>query len=218
MSLPLLGPQMLLHAYACGLFPMAASYTSDRVLWVDPEQRGILPLHRFHVSRSMKRVLKKHPFDVHIDRAFERVVRACAERCEERHDTWLTPPIQEMHLELYKMGHAHSVECWQNNQLVGGLYGIHIGGFFAGETMFSRVSESSKVALCYLIAHLKQSQCTLLDVQFLNHHLQRFGAIEITRKDYLTRLRTAVQQPKTFARQLSGSVLSILAQSTNHTS
>ena len=108
MSLPLLGPQMLLHAYACGLFPMAASYTSDRVLWVDPEQRGILPLHRFHVSRSMKRVLKKHPFDVHIDRSFERVVRACAERCEERHDTWLTPPIQEMHLELYKMGHAHS--------------------------------------------------------------------------------------------------------------
>lgn len=203
MTLPLLNSSLLLRAYASGLFPMAEHYDSDRVLWIDPDRRGILPLDNIHLPRSLKKIIKKKPFTIKIDYAFEQVLQECAKRTDERNDTWISPPIQKMHRALFEKGHAHCVECWQDDVLVGGLYGIAIGGFFSGESMFSRVSESSKVALYHLVALLRQGGFQLLDVQFMNDHLKRFGAIEIPRGIYLDMLKDAIKVQAYFPSALS---------------
>ncbi len=183
-----LTPQILLHAYASGIFPMADSATSDDIYWVDPEKRGVIPLDGLKVSRSLAKLIRKAPYDIVIDRHFTMTVQACADRSE----TWINPEITALYTELHRRGHAHSVEIWKDGDLVGGLYGVAIGGAFFGESMFSRVPSASKIALVYLIARLRKGGFRLLDTQFVTEHLKSLGAIEITRKAYQKALQEAL--------------------------
>lgn len=191
--------EFLLAAYANGYFPMADTKDSPILHWMYPEMRGILPLKNFHVPTSLAKFIKKAPFIITTNIAFPRVIRACAEIGGERDETWINESIINLYTELWKYGFAHSIECWQElacednaPTLVGGLYGVSIGGAFFGESMFSRVSNASKVALVHLVGMLKKSGYTLLDAQFTNDHLKQFGIIEIPRDDYLAKLKTAI--------------------------
>ena len=180
--------EVLLHAYTIGLFPMARSRHDPRLYWVDPQQRGIIPLDAFHVSRSLMKVLKKEPFDIRCDTAFADVMQGCAQRAS----TWINGDIMGLYENLFHRGHAHSVEAWRGGHLVGGLYGVAIGAAFFGESMFSRETDSSKVALCHLVARLRGAHYRLLDTQFLTPHLAHFGAVEISRSAYRHRLAEAL--------------------------
>lgn len=194
-----LSPELLLRAYASGVFPMAESHDDPTVYWVEPQERGILPLHQFHVPRSLKKVVRKGVFDVHCDRAFEQVLKLCAERSEGRDQTWINKTIYDAVIELHKMGFAHSVECWRDGKLVGGLYGISLGAAFFGESMFSRESNASKVALVHLVARLRLGGFQLLDTQFVTEHLNQFGTLEISSADYLELLDDALGHQGIFA-------------------
>lgn len=189
---PTLTPEQLLAAYAQGIFPMAESAESPELFWVDPRRRGILPLEGFHVPRSLRKVLRRAPFTVRVDSDFAAVVKGCAAATGERPSTWINGEIVQLYCELWRRGHAHSVEAWSEEGLVGGLYGVALGGAFFGESMFSRATDASKVALVHLVAYLRQGGFTLLDTQFVTAHLARFGAVEIPRADYRQRLRTAL--------------------------
>jgi leucyl/phenylalanyl-tRNA--protein transferase len=191
---------LLLRAYAMGIFPMARSRDDPRLYWIDPEQRGILPLDHFHVPRSLVKTLRRAPFEIRLDTAFEAVMRACAEPTPERPDSWINDEIVALFVELSRLGVAHSVETWRDGDLVGGLYGLGLGAAFFGESMFSRVADASKVALVHLVARLKASGYQLLDTQFVTEHLARFGAVEIPRHDYLRRLGRALDLPVVFDR------------------
>ena len=195
---PRLTPELLLRTYAAGIFPMAENAHDPTVFWVDPELRGILPLDRFHVPRSLQRTLRRGPFEMRVDCAFDDVVAACAESHEGRPTTWINAEIRNLYKGLAALGHAHSVECWKDEELVGGLYGVTLGGAFFGESMFSRVRDASKVALCHLIARLKRSGFALLDTQFATEHLARFGVIEIPRESYREKLEAALALNCTF--------------------
>jgi leucyl/phenylalanyl-tRNA--protein transferase len=184
--------EFLLAAYSNGYFPMADTADSPILHWMYPEMRGILPLDTFHTPKSLARFIKKHPFTITTDKAFPDVIRACAEVTKERDETWINEKIVKLYCELWENGFAHSVECWQDSVLVGGLYGVSIGGAFFGESMFSRVSNASKVALVHLVELLKNAGYTLLDAQFTNEHLKQFGIVEIPRKDYLEKLEKAL--------------------------
>jgi len=186
---------LLLRAYAMGIFPMARSRDDPRLYWIDPDQRGILPLDAFHVPNSLRKVLKRAPFDLRLDTAFEAVMRGCAEPTGDRPDTWINEEIIHLFVELHRLGMAHSVEAWVGESLVGGLYGLGLGAAFFGESMFSRAPEASKVALVHLVARLKVSGYQLLDTQFVTDHLARFGAVEIPRHDYMRRLARALDMP-----------------------
>ena len=186
---------LLLRAYSMGVFPMARSHDDPRLYWVDPDQRGILPLETFHVPASLKKVLRRALFDIRLDTAFEAVMRACAEPTADRPDTWINEQIVRLFVELHHLGLAHSFETWRDGNLVGGLYGLALGGAFFGESMFSRQSEASKVALVHLVARLKASGFQLLDTQFVTDHLAHFGAIEIPRAEYIRRLTQALDVP-----------------------
>ena len=186
---------LLLRAYAMGIFPMARSREDPRLYWIDPDQRGILPLDGFHVPNSLRKVLKRAPFDIRLDTAFEAVMRGCAEPTGDRPDTWINEEIIRLFVELHRLGMAHSVEAWVGEHLVGGLYGLGLGAAFFGESMFSRAPEASKVALVHLVARLKASGYQLLDTQFVTDHLARFGAVEIPRHDYMRRLARALDVP-----------------------
>lgn len=183
--------QMLLNAYCQGIFPMADT-DSGEIYWYDPDPRAILPLENFHVPRSLKRSAKRNNFEIRLDSAFRRVMEECAKPMPGREQTWISPRIIELYCQLHLHGFAHSVEVWAEDELVGGLYGVAVGGLFAGESMFSRVTDSSKIALVYLVQHLHQRGFRLLDVQFTTEHLQRFGVIEIPRQTYHTRLAEAL--------------------------
>ena len=185
----------LLRAYAIGIFPMARSRDDPRLYWVDPDLRGILPLERFHVPHSLRKTLKRAPFDLRVDTAFRAVMEGCAEAKAGRPDTWINQEVIRLFVELHTMGLAHSVETWQEGRLVGGLYGLALGGAFFGESMFSRVPEASKVALVDLVARLKLGGFQLLDTQFVTDHLARFGATEIPRAEYIRRLGQALALP-----------------------
>lgn len=198
-----LTPELLIRAYGAGIFPMAESRDSEDVFWVNPELRGILPLDAFHVPRRLRRTLRGGAFEVRTDTAFEAVVRTCAEIGEGRRETWINDHIIDAYVGLHRLGFAHSVECWREGELSGGLYGVSLGGAFCGESMFSRRPEASKVALVHLVARLALGGFTLLDVQFVTDHLKRFGAVEITSRDYLERLQDALQVPATFPTELS---------------
>ncbi|TQL17343.1 leucyl/phenylalanyl-tRNA--protein transferase [Zymomonas mobilis] len=174
---------LLLSAYATGIFPMSDSRETDEVYWVEPKKRGILPLDHFHLSRSLAKVIRSDRFSVTADRDFEAVIDLCAEPTEERPDSWINPPIRAAYCLLHRLGYAHSVECWQDGRLVGGLYGVRLGYAFFGESMFSRVSNASKVALAWLVARLKAGGFTLLDCQFITDHLASMGAVEIKEKN-----------------------------------
>ena len=165
-------PALVLRAYAAGVFPMAESAESDEIFWVDPRKRGIIPLDRFHVSRSLRKRILRGGYRVRIDHDFAAVIDACAARPE----TWINARIRELFTSIHRMGHAHSIEVWIDGELSGGLYGVRLGGAFFGESMFSRVRDSSKIALTYLVARLKAGGFSLLDTQFTTPHLEGLGA------------------------------------------
>ena len=190
---PKLTPELLLRTYAVGIFPMAEGADDPSVFWLDPDMRGVLPLDRFHVSRRLQRTVARAPFDVRLDSAFDEVVAACAEPVRNRPTTWINDEIATLYSGLAQMGHAHSVECWKDGHLVGGLYGVTLGGAFFGESMFSRSPDASKVALCHLVARLRRAGFTLLDTQFVTEHLAQFGALEIPREKYRERLAAALK-------------------------
>lgn len=188
-----LDTNLLLRAYAAGLFPMADTREAEEIYWVEPRRRGILPLDCFHVPRSLAKTLKQEKFLHSHDLAFDAVILGCAARTDEREQSWINVPIIDAYLRLHAEGHAHSIETWdKNGRLVGGLYGVRIGGAFFGESMFSRVTAASKAALAHLVARLRAGGFQLLDTQFITSHLSQFGAIEINRKDYLKLLEKAV--------------------------
>ena len=179
---------LLIYAYAQGIFPMAMEDGS--IGWFSPDPRGILPLDTFVASRRLLRVVRQGKFEIAFDRGFEAVMRACAEDRED--GTWISDEIVESYVALHRRGLAHSVEAWQDGTLVGGLYGVHLGGAFFGESMFHRVTDASKVALVALVDRLRQNGFTLLDTQWTTPHLEQFGAVEIPREEYLTRLTAAL--------------------------
>ncbi|MFS0735532.1 leucyl/phenylalanyl-tRNA--protein transferase [Sphingomonas sp. 1P06PA] len=187
-----LDPDLLLKAYAIGVFPMADSRAAQEVFWVEPKQRGILPLDEFRLSRSLARTIRSDRFHVTRDRAFARVVAHCAEATELRPDTWINPDIEAAYATLHARGHAHSIEAWAGDELVGGLYGVTLGGAFFGESMFSRARDASKVALAHLVARLRFGGFRLLDCQFITPHLASLGAIEIGRDAYVSLLDSAL--------------------------
>jgi leucyl/phenylalanyl-tRNA--protein transferase len=188
-------PELMLRAYRSGLFPMAETRRGDRLYWLDPEQRGILPLDAFHLPRRLRRTTLANTFTIHADRDFAATIAACATPAEGREDTWINRDIERLFTALHHQGHAHSVEAWQDNHLVGGLYGVVLGGAFFGESMFSLVRDASKVALVHLVARLRLGGFQLLDTQFVTAHLSQFGAYEIPRAQYKAALERAVQAP-----------------------
>jgi len=189
-------PELLLRAYASGVFPMAESADAEALFWVDPERRGILPLDGLRVSRRLARSFRGGDFAIRVDADFEGVIGACADRPE----TWINPAIRRLYVELHRRGHAHSVEVWQDERLAGGLYGVALGAAFFGESMFSRVRDASKLALVALVARLNAGGFRLLDTQFVTEHLARLGAVEIARADYRRRLAAALGRPADFRR------------------
>lgn len=191
MMLSLSAP-LLLRAYAAGVFPMAESADSPTVDWYEPEARGVLPLDRFHLPRRLARTVRAGAFDVAFDQDFAAVMQACAAPAPGRSVTWINQAILDGYQDLFAQGFAHSVECRLNGELVGGLYGVAIGGAFFGESMFSRARDASKVALVHLTARLKTAGFALLDTQFVTEHLRQFGAYEIDRREYRRRLDAAL--------------------------
>ena len=185
-----LTPEVLLSGYMQGIFPMA--HDDGRVYWYAPDPRAILPLDGLHVSQSLRRVIHRGLFEVRFNTAFEAVIAACAAPAPDREQTWISAEIQSAYVELHRLGFAHSVEAWAGGELVGGLYGVSIRGFFAGESMFSRRRDASKVALYYLVQRLRARGFRLLDVQFVTPHLLRLGAVEVPRQRYLAQLRQAL--------------------------
>tara|TARA_R110000787_G_scaffold186397_1_gene297932 strand:+ start:22876 stop:23553 length:678 start_codon:yes stop_codon:yes gene_type:complete len=187
-----LTPELLLRAYTVGVFPMAESRHAESISWIDPRQRGILPLDAVHVPKKLAKTIRRGTFEVRCNTAFADVIATCAEQTQGRRETWINPQIESAINDLHRMGYAHSVESWRDGQLVGGLYGVALGGVFFGESMFSRVTDASKVALIHLVARLRIGRFKLLDTQFVTDHLQRFGAIEIPARDFLTKLEAAL--------------------------
>ncbi len=209
-----LTPDLLLRAYAAGIFPMAESADDPELFWVDPVRRGILPLDEFHLPRRLKRTLRAERFEITCDRDFDAVIRGCAEPTAERSQTWINTEILRVYDALHEAGVAHSVEARIAGALVGGLYGVAIGGAFFGESMFSRVTDASKVALAHLVVQLRRGGFRLLDTQFVTEHLQRFGAIEISRARYRRLLNEAMETSAYFPLDvLSGAAVASVLQS-----
>lgn len=192
MSRPELTADLLLRAYRVGLFPMAESRSDERLYWLDPELRGVIPLAGFHLPRRLRRTALSGLYQVTTDRAFATVLAACAEGAANRPDTWINPVIERLFRDLHAAGYAHSIECWAEGRLVGGLYGLAIGGAFFGESMFHRARDASKVALVYLVSLLRAQGFTLLDAQMVNDHLRQFGILDVPRETYRTWLAEAV--------------------------
>lgn len=187
-----------MRAYQWGLFPMGENRDDPTIYWVDPEVRGILPLDGFHVPRRLARSLRRAPFDITVDRAYGAVIDACSEAAPRRQTTWINGRIVELYNDLFDMGYAHSVECWRDGKLVGGLYGVAIGGAFFGESMFSRASDASKAALVHLVERLRHGGYALLDTQFVTDHLAQFGTVEVVRGEYLQLLARALRRTGDF--------------------
>lgn len=191
-------PELMLRAYQAGLFPMAEKRESNRLYWLDPELRGVLPLDGFHLPRRLLRTVLSGPYAVTANQAFANTILGCAEPAPGREETWINPEIERLFNALHHMGHAHSLEVWQGNALVGGLYGVAIGGAFFGESMFSRADDASKIALVHLVARLRLGGFTLLDAQFQTAHLAQFGTEEVPRAIYKRLLSVAVDLPAEF--------------------
>ncbi len=191
-------PDLLLKAYASGVFPMAESASDPEVFWVRPETRGIIPLDGLHVPRSLRKTIRHQRFDIRLDYDFEAVIDGCAEAREERKSTWINAPIREAYVGLHQRGHCHSVEAWRDGYLVGGLYGVTLGRAFFGESMFSREQDASKVCLVKLVEHLNIRGFVLLDTQFTTDHLKRFGAVDVPRRSYEKLLENALRGEAAF--------------------
>ena len=177
-------PELLLRAYSIGLFPMSDSADDPELFWVEPDIRGILPLDDFHISKSLAKAIRQKPFDLRFDTMFDAVVAKCAEAADDRPSTWINQQIRDLYGALHRLGHAHSVEAWEGDELVGGLYGVSLGSAFFGESMFSRRTNASKICLVYLVERLKERGFTLLDTQFTTEHLKTFGAVDIPKEAY----------------------------------
>ncbi|MDP7182506.1 MAG: leucyl/phenylalanyl-tRNA--protein transferase [Alphaproteobacteria bacterium] len=197
-----LTPEILLRAYAAGIFPMSEGRDDPDLFWVDPENRGIIPLEGFHVARRLQRRVRSNPFKIRCNTSFAQVMEQCAKAAEGRESTWINRTVIDLYTTLQTMGHAHSVECWKGDSLVGGLYGITLGGVFFGESMFSRATDASKVALVHLVARLRQGGFTLFDVQFVTEHLKQFGTVEISRHNYHVLLGEALEVNTQFPTEL----------------
>lgn len=189
---------LLLKAYASGVFPMAESASDPEVFWVRPETRGIIPFDGFHVPHSLAKTIRQGHFEIRFDSDFEAVIDACAERRAGRLSTWINAPIREAYTHLHRIGNAHSVEAWRDDELVGGLYGVSLGRAFFGESMFSRETDASKVCLVHLVQRLKERGFLLLDTQFTTDHLKRFGAVDVPRDKYEKMLAKALIGEATF--------------------
>ncbi len=186
-------PQVLLKAYACGIFPMAESASDPGLFWVEPEYRGIIPLDDFHIPKRLSRTIRQNRFDIRFDTSFNEVIEACSKEMPNRKTTWINARIKRLYGELFELGHCHSVEAWQDDKLVGGLYGVKLGAAFFGESMFSTVSDASKVALVHLVERLRKNNFMLLDTQFTTAHLKKFGAIDVPRDQYEVLLHDALK-------------------------
>ena len=189
-----LTPELVLRAYGAGVFPMADGADSQDIYWVDPRKRGILPLNGFHLSRSLRKRLLRYDYRVRVDTAFDTVLDICA----DREETWINPTIRDLFQQLHRMGYAHSVEVWQDDALIGGLYGLRLGAAFFGESMFSLGRDGSKIALAWLVARLRQGGFTLLDTQFTTDHLESLGARAVPRTHYLELLDRALNRRGNF--------------------
>lgn len=177
-------PQVLLKAYACGIFPMAESADDNALYWIEPERRGILPLDQVHIPRRLAKTIRQGRFEIRVDHDFEAVINACAAPQPGRQSTWINNRIRTLYGELFELGCCHTIEVWREEQLIGGLYGVRLAGAFFGESMFSRERDASKIALVYLVARLKAGGFSLLDTQFLTDHLSAFGATEVSRDTF----------------------------------
>ncbi|QBF32574.1 leucyl/phenylalanyl-tRNA--protein transferase [Thalassococcus sp. S3] len=205
-----LTPNLLLHGYSIGIFPMAEHRNDIEVFWVDPRRRGIIPLDGFHISRSLARRMRKGGYQVVVDQDFAAVVDGCADRAE----TWINDEIRRLYVALHEAGHAHSLEIREEGTLIGGVYGVVLGGAFFGESMFSRRRDASKLALAYLVDRLNLAGFTLFDTQFLTDHLASLGAIEIPRAAYHTRLEAALAQDADFTAPTIPSAQEVIQRST----
>lgn len=190
---PELTPDILLRTYAAGIFPMAESADDPTLFWVDPDRRGVLPVGAFHIPRKLQKTLRTTPFEVRVDTAFERVVRECGAAHPGRPSTWINGEIVRLYLGLHRMGPAHSIETWHEGHLVGGLYGVALGSAFFGESMFSRATDASKIALCHLMARLRRGGFRLVDTQFVTKHLTQFGVFEVARSEFRRMLSEALE-------------------------
>ncbi|MBU0738637.1 MAG: leucyl/phenylalanyl-tRNA--protein transferase [Alphaproteobacteria bacterium] len=186
-------PELLLRAYSIGMFPMSESADDPELFWVEPDIRGIIPLDDFHVSKSLQKAIRKAPFDIRFDTAFDQVVAKCAEAADDRPSTWINQTIRDLYSALHRLGHAHSVEAWEGDELVGGLYGVTLGSAYFGESMFSRRTNASKICLVHLVERLKERGFTLLDTQFTTEHLKTFGAVDIPKEAYGVLLDRAME-------------------------
>lgn len=211
-------PQVLLKAYAVGIFPMAESAEDPGLYWIEPELRGILPLDGFHLPRRLRRTVAGGAFEIRIDHAFEAVIDGCAAPAAGRRKTWINERIRRLYGELFELGHCHTVETWQDGRLVGGLYGIAIGAAFFGESMFSRERDASKVALVHLVGRLRAGGYRLLDTQFTTQHLKQFGAIDVDRRHYHRLLERAIEDEADFYRLSGGATVEELLQLVSQTS
>lgn len=198
MEMPDLTPDMLLRAYSIGVFPMAEDRDDPELVWVDPRMRGIIPMSRFHVPRRLRRTIRSNRFEVTFDRDFSGVIEGCAEATDGRPRTWINDRIVDLYTSLHFKGHGHSVECWRQGELVGGLYGISLKGVFFGESMFSRETDASKVAMVFLAAQLSVGGYAFIDTQFITKHLSQFGAIEVPRSEYRGLLAAALKMEADF--------------------
>jgi len=213
-----LTPQVLLKAYACGIFPMAESADDPGLYWIEPEVRGVLPLGRFHVPRRLARTIRHDVYEIRVDNDFDAVIAGCAEAVPGRAKTWINSRIRRLYGELFRLGSCHTVEAWSHNQLVGGLYGVRIGAAFFGESMFSRARDASKVALVHLVGRLKTGGFRLLDSQFTTEHLKQFGAVDIDRRQYHHLLEQAIAADADFYRLPGGATGEEVLQSVSQTS
>ncbi len=194
-------PQVLLKAYAVGIFPMAESADDPSLYWIEPESRGIIPLDGFHIPKRLARTVAADHFEVRVDHDFDGVISGCAGAgARDRPKTWINARIRRLYRDLFEIGHAHTVETWRDGKLVGGLYGVHLGAAFFGESMFSRERDASKVALVHLVARLKAGGFTLLDTQFTTKHLKQFGAVDVDKHTYQRLLEEAIALPADYGR------------------
>jgi leucyl/phenylalanyl-tRNA--protein transferase len=191
---------MLLRAYACGIFPMAESANDPTLFWVEPEMRGVIPLDGFRIAARLARTVRSDVFTVTVDTSFKAVIAGCAAPQAGRDDTWINKRIRDLYVGLHELGYAHSVEVWQNDDLVGGLYGVSLGKAFFGESMFHRARDASKVAMVHLVARLIVGGFELLDTQYVTEHLRSFGAIEIPRRRYIALLDKAIKGEADFGK------------------
>lgn len=186
-------PELLLKAYSCGLFPMADSADDPEIFWVEPHLRGVIPLENFHLPRRLRRKIRQNPFEIRFNSAFSAVIDECAAPSKDRSSTWINGTIRELYISLHHMGHAHSVEAWEHDRLVGGLYGVSLGAAFFGESMFTRETDASKICLAHLVERLVRRNFRLLDTQFTTDHLKTFGAVDVPREEYDALLHEAMQ-------------------------